>query len=219
MGQGRVLARGDDRRERGAGGAELAHPLLGGQLDLALGPAAPSPARRSTRRPRRPARRRPRYGSAPRRSFCGEARPAGPRPRRARRPRRRPRRACAGRGRWCWPRRSRRGRAAAWRARPAPGPRPDPVEGRIDLALGALGVAEVGEEQSLLGRDHAERAGAGEAGQPEDVGLCLAPRVAGVTRSRDDQLVEALGSATSPASRSAAAHPASSPFSSSSASR
>ena len=34
-----VRAGGDDRRERRILGAELAHPLLGGERDVALGPA------------------------------------------------------------------------------------------------------------------------------------------------------------------------------------
>ena len=52
-----------------------------------------------------------------------------------------------------------------------------------DLALGALGVAEVGEEEPLVAADQAGAVGAGEAGQ-----------VADVVEVGDEQLVElALG--------------------------
>ena len=43
MRQGAVLAGGDDRRKRGVLGAELAHPLMGVEHDLALGPPHHAP--------------------------------------------------------------------------------------------------------------------------------------------------------------------------------
>ena len=64
------------------------------------------------------------------------------------------------------------------------------VESVADLRRGAIGVAEVGEEESLLGADEAEAAGAGEATGPEDVRLRLAARVRGGDEVADDQQVE-----------------------------
>ena len=69
----------------------------------------------------------------------------------------------------------------------------DALERGVDLALRPLDVAEVGEEQPLARAHNAQRARPGEAREPEDVGLRLAPRIAGIDEVGDDELVEARG--------------------------
>jgi hypothetical protein len=80
------------------------------------------------------------------------------------------------------------------------------LEALGDLPPGALDVAEVGDEDPRLRADHGQGAGAGEAGQPADVGDRLRPRIPGADEVADDQGVELtlghqLGEALSPLRR------------------
>jgi hypothetical protein len=67
---------------------------------------------------------------------------------------------------------------------------PATVEAALDLARGALDVAEVGEKDGL-GRPHErETARAGEPGEPEEVCVRLARGLAGRYEVADEELVE-----------------------------
>ena len=95
------------------------------------------------------------------------------------------------------------------------------LEVRRHLAFRPLRVAEVGEEQSLLGADDHEPARAGEPGQPAHVGAGLATGLARRDEVAHQELVEALlgDEGREPVGARVGAHLSNSPFSSSSASR
>ena len=218
--EGAILARGDDRGEGGVLGAQLSHPLLGREHDLALGP------------PHHRALEHPLVG------LVGEPRGLGDRRLlalvlAAAQPLHQP---------------SRGDQLDALGGRPlelpqAPDARvgvvvPDPavktvrraddqlaVRGRPfevtrHLAAGALHVAEVGDEAALALADQGQPAGAAEPREPAQVGDRVAARVARSHEVTDQQQVELpLGHQRGEPVGASRAHLASSAFSISSASR
>jgi hypothetical protein len=95
-----------------------------------------------------------------------------------------------------------------------------PFKGVAHLALGALDVAEVGEEDPRLGPDDRESAGAAEPRQPPKVDAGVRSGVAGRDEVAHDQRVEALlRDQRRQAVCALAAHPGISRFNSVSASR
>ena len=66
-----------------------------------------------------------------------------------------------------------------------------PLEAIRHLGLGALGVAEVGDEELPAGADEREGAGAAETGEPASVGDRIGTGVAGADKIAHDQLIEA----------------------------
>jgi hypothetical protein len=62
----------------------------------------------------------------------------------------------------------------------------------LDLPLGALGVAEVCQEEPFLGSHHRQPARSREPGQPPEIGPRLPRRLARVDEVTDQQLVESF---------------------------